>query len=147
MMVTGFTARAKEENRTRGGRRWARGPFFVYVMAASPAEARRIGRAAVGERLAACANILPGLRSIYWWEGKVAEGRETVLVLKTRAARLDALIARVRALHSYECPAIVALPIVAGSKPYLDWIAAETAAPTQRTSARKSGLERLPRRG
>lgn len=100
--------------------------FFVYVTAADAAEAERIGRTAVGERLAACANILDGMRSLYWWQGRLEEAQETVLILKTTNERLDALIARVRALHSYDCPCIEALEVVAGNPDYLAWLARET---------------------
>jgi len=100
--------------------------LFVYVTAADPLEAGRIGRAIVEERLAACANILPGMRSIYRWEGAVHEAEETVLILKTTPARLDALTRRVKALHCYVVPCIAALPASPGNQAYFDWIAAET---------------------
>ena len=99
---------------------------FVYVTAGSVAEAERIGRALVEERLAACANILPGMRSIYRWQGKVEEASEAVLVLKTARKTLDELTARVKALHSYELPCVVALPIEAGNADYLAWIGRES---------------------
>lgn len=100
--------------------------MFVYVTAGDTDEARRIGRAAVEARLAACANVLAGMRSIYWWEGKLTESEEAVLVLKTTEDRLEALIARVKDLHSYDCPCIEALPVTAGYQPFLDWVAQET---------------------
>jgi periplasmic divalent cation tolerance protein len=101
-------------------------PRLVYVTTADEAEAERLARAAVEERLAACANILPGMRSLYWWQGKVEAGRETVLILKTRANLVDALTARLKELHSYDTPCIVALPILGGNADFLTWIAAET---------------------
>ena len=85
-----------------------------------------IGRNVVEARLAACANILPGMTSLYWWGGEVQQGTETVLVLKTVSNLIDLLIARVRQLHTYECPCVVALPIAAGSAEYLRWIETET---------------------
>jgi periplasmic divalent cation tolerance protein len=100
--------------------------MFVYATAGDADEARRIGRAVVEERLAACANVIDGMKSIYWWQGAVQEGNETVLILKTTEARVEALISRIKSLHSYDCPAIVALPIVAGLQGFLDWIGAET---------------------
>ena len=100
--------------------------MFVYATAADAAAAERIGRAVVEERLAACANVLPGMRSIYWWQGKLEEGAEAVLILKTTRARLAALIARVKALHSYDCPCIEALEIADGNSDFLAWIEAET---------------------
>ena len=78
------------------------------------------------ERLAACGNVLPEVRSIYRWEGQVREDAEALLVLKTTRARLDALRDRVLALHPYQVPEVIALPVEAGSAPYLAWIAAET---------------------
>jgi periplasmic divalent cation tolerance protein len=99
----------------------------VYVTASSRREAADIGRAVVRSRLAACANIIPSMRSIYWWDGKLRSGAETVLILKTSAARLPALIARVKALHSYQCPCIEAFQVSAGFAPYLAWVRAETA--------------------
>ncbi len=101
-------------------------PIFVYMTASSPEEARRIGRALVEARLAACANILDGMTSFYWWEGAIEEGREAVLIAKTTRDRLDALTARVKALHEYTVPCVVALPIAGGNRDFLDWIAAET---------------------
>jgi periplasmic divalent cation tolerance protein len=99
---------------------------FCWVMCADAEEARRIGRAVVEARLAACANVLGAASSIYWWQGKLEQATETPLVLKTRAALVPALIDRVKALHSYECPCVIALPVVEGYPPYLAWIAEET---------------------
>jgi periplasmic divalent cation tolerance protein len=100
--------------------------MFVYVTASDTAEAERIGRAAVEERLAACANILPGMRSLYWWQGRIEEGAEAVLILKTTRKRLAALMARVRDLHSCDCPCIEALEVAEGNPDFLAWIARET---------------------
>lgn len=99
---------------------------FVYITTAGMEEARRIGRALVEARLAACVNILDGMSSIYWWEGEIEEGRETVLIAKTRADLVERLTAKVRELHGYDCPCIVALPISGGNPAFLEWIAAET---------------------
>lgn len=100
----------------------------VYVTAASRDEAMRIGRAAVESRLAACANVLPAATtSIYWWQGKLEEATEVSLLLKTKATLVEPLIAKVLALHSYDCPCVVALPITGGNPQFLDWIDAETA--------------------
>lgn len=100
--------------------------LFVYVTASDEAEARRVGRALVEERFAACANVIPGMRSIYRWQGEVQEASEAVLILKTTAALLDRLTARVKELHSYDVPCVVGLPIAGGNPDYLDWIRAET---------------------
>lgn len=99
---------------------------LVYVTAADAQEARAIGRAMVAARLAACANVLPGMVPIFRWEGKIDEGSESAVILKTTESRVDALIAAVEAMHSYDCPCVVVLPIVAGSRAFLDWISQET---------------------
>jgi periplasmic divalent cation tolerance protein len=96
------------------------------MTASSVQEAQRLGRALVEERLAACVNVIPGMSSCYWWQGKIEEGRETVLIAKTRHALLERLTARVKALHSYTVPCVVALPIVGGNADYLRWIEEET---------------------
>jgi periplasmic divalent cation tolerance protein len=100
--------------------------LVVLVTAPSAEKAAEIARALVEERLAACGNVVPGLRSIYRWEGKVQEDAEALLVLKTTRARFEALRERVLALHPYQVPEVIALTVAAGSAPYLAWIAAET---------------------
>jgi periplasmic divalent cation tolerance protein len=97
----------------------------VYVTAPGTEEARTLARALVDERLAACVNLLP-VESIYRWKGQVETAAETLLVIKTRRDRLDGLARRVRALHPYAVPEIIALPLVGGWPPYLQWIADET---------------------
>ena len=94
----------------------------VFVTAPSGEEAARIGQAVVDERLAACANVLGGVSSTYWWQGKVERAEEALLILKTSEALVDALAARVRALHSYTVPEVIAVPIVGGNPDYLRWI-------------------------
>ena len=84
---------------------------FVYITCASLAEAEAIGRALVEERLAACVNVVPGMRSIYRWQGKVETAEETVLIAKTAGTRFAAVEARVKRLHSYTVPCIIALPV------------------------------------
>ena len=100
---------------------------FVYMTASSSEEARAIGRRLVEARLAACANILPGMESIFHWQGRLETAQETVLIAKTRAVLVDQLAAMVRELHSYDCPCVVALPITAGNPAYLRWLGQETA--------------------
>ncbi len=100
--------------------------LFVYVTAGDADEAERIGEAVVDARLAACANVLDGMRSIFRWQGSVQKGREAILILKTREDLFDALKERIVELHSYELPCVVALPITAGHEPFLDWIVDET---------------------
>ena len=101
----------------------------VYITASSHDEAVAIARDLVERRLAACANVFDKLTSIYRWEGAIAEEPEAAIVAKTRSGLVDDLIARVREVHSYSCPCIVAWPIVGGNPDYLDWLAAETGAP------------------
>ncbi|MDX2028668.1 MAG: divalent-cation tolerance protein CutA [Alphaproteobacteria bacterium] len=98
----------------------------VHITTATRPEAEKIARTLVEEKLAACANIVPGIRSIYRWEGKVEEGDEILLIVKTRADLFEPLRKLVKALHSYQCPCIVALPVTVGHQPYLDWMAQET---------------------
>jgi periplasmic divalent cation tolerance protein len=100
--------------------------MFVYVTAGDAAEAQQIGRTVIAEQLAACANILPGVTSIFRWEGKVEEASEAVLILKTTEMKLERLIERVKVLHSYECPCIEALPVVEGNRDFLNWVVRET---------------------
>lgn len=97
----------------------------VYITAPDRETALVIARTVVGERLAACANILGPVTSVYWWDGKLNEEGEVALIAKTTQDRLAALIARVKAIHPYEVPCVVAWPIAAGHQPYLDWISAE----------------------
>lgn len=97
-----------------------------YVTAKDGREAKRIAEAVVGERLAACANLLGPIRSVYRWKGRVEQGREVALMLKTRRALVRKLSARIAELHSYECPCVVAFPIAGGHGPFLDWLRAET---------------------
>jgi periplasmic divalent cation tolerance protein len=101
--------------------------FVVILVTAGTAdEAGRIGRALVEERLAACANVLGPIRSIYRWQGAVEDAEEHLLLLKARAADVPALEARVRALHSYEIPEVLALSVRGGSAAYLAWLAEST---------------------
>ncbi|BDG01982.1 divalent-cation tolerance protein CutA [Anaeromyxobacter oryzae] len=100
--------------------------LVVLVTAPSADKAAELARALVEERLAACGNVVPGLRSIYRWDGKVQDDVEALLLLKTTRARFEALRERVLALHPYQVPEVLAIPVAAGSAPYLAWIAAET---------------------
>ncbi len=99
---------------------------LIYITTGSAEEAKRIGRALVEERLAACANVLGAVTSFYWWRGALQEDGEAALIAKTRTDLVDRLVERVKALHSYDCPCVVALPIEAGNPAFLDWIEAET---------------------
>lgn len=102
-------------------------PEFVVAFCTAPAgEAERLAKALVDERLAACVNIT-GVQSCFRWEGTVSNEPERLLVIKTQHRLLDLLIARIRELHSYDLPEVIAMPIVGGYAPYLDWIREETA--------------------
>jgi len=100
--------------------------IVVLVTASSGEEAEKIAHSLVEGRLAACANILPELTSIFSWEGKVQTEKETLLILKSKRSLFEKLEAKVREIHSYSTPEIIALPILAGSEGYLSWIAKNT---------------------
>ena len=99
---------------------------MVLVTAPDADTAARLARSLVDERLAACVNLVPGVRSIYRWEGQVEEAGEVLLVAKTRADRAAALASRVRDLHPYDVPEVLELPAVGGSAAYLDWVRMES---------------------
>ena len=92
-------------------------------------EADRIGRAVIAARLAACVNIVRGVGSIFCWKGKVEKAREFLLILKTTADNFSALEKKIKRLHSYEVPEIIALPVAAGSAEYLRWVSASVRNP------------------
>ncbi len=99
---------------------------LIYITAADAEEAKALGRALVEARLAACANVLPGIVPIFWWEGEVQEGSEAALIAKTRTDLVEQVIELIKERHSYDCPCVVALPIEKGNPAFLDWIAEET---------------------
>ncbi len=103
--------------------------ILVLVTAPSTDKAAELARALVEEGLAACGNILPGLRSIYRWEGKVQDEAEVLLLLKTRAALFEPLRARIVALHPYQVPEVLRVDVAEGHAPYLAWILDSTRAP------------------
>ena len=98
---------------------------FIYMTAGSRDEARKIGKALVVSRLAACVNILDNINSFYMWEGKVQDETEVVMIAKTTPARVPQLVEKVKSLHSYDCPCIVSIPVSDGNRDFLDWIAEE----------------------
>ena len=98
---------------------------LIYRTAGSSDEAKAIGTALVADRLAACANILGPINSIYRWEGEIQDDQEAVLIAKTTADRVPRVIEKVKALHSYECPCIVAVPILEGNPAFLQWVTDE----------------------
>jgi periplasmic divalent cation tolerance protein len=101
-------------------------PVLVYTTYPSLVEAERTGGLLVEKGLAACVNILPGMRSIYRWQGKVERAEEVVMIVKTIEARKDEVAAEVKRTHSYDTPAIVFLPIEGGDAAYLNWIVSES---------------------
>ncbi len=98
------------------------GHIVVMITAASPQEADKLSRGLVEEKLAFCVNTVPGIKSTYFWEGKLCVDEECLLIAKTRSTRFPALEKWVRENHSYDVPEVIALPIAQGSKPYLDCI-------------------------
>jgi periplasmic divalent cation tolerance protein len=104
------------------------GAAVVFVTAASAEQAGLMAHALVGERLAACVNIVSPLRSIYRWNDEVQTDSEHLMIIKTRANLVSKIEARVKELHGYEVPEVIALPIIAGAKSYLDWVFESTIA-------------------
>lgn len=104
-------------------------PLLILCTCPDQVTAERIAETLVGERLAACVNLVPGLTSVYRWEGQIQRDTELLLLIKTRAAVYPLLEARIRELHPYQTPEIIALPIQTGTAAYLDWIADNTGAP------------------
>lgn len=100
--------------------------ILVMVTASSEKEAASIGKILVQERLTACANIIPGMRSLYVWEGNLCDEGEVLIIMKSRRSCFPKIIERVKQLHSYAVPEIIALPILDGSQEYLSWIDAST---------------------
>jgi periplasmic divalent cation tolerance protein len=94
----------------------------VLMTASSQQEAEGLAQALVSERLAASVNIVPGITSLYHWQGAIQHDQEWLLLAKSRGDRLDALVKRTRELHSYEVPQVIALPLAGGSEDYLRWI-------------------------
>jgi len=101
---------------------------LVYITTSTVEEARTIGKALVSERLAAGANIIDRINSIYWWEEQIQDKNEAILIAKTQASRVPELIEKVKSMHSYICPCIVSLPVLDGNRMFLDWVVEETRA-------------------
>lgn len=98
----------------------------VYITAKDRAEALRIGKELLEARLVACINLFEGMRSLYWWEGKIEESQECVIIAKSTSSLQPEIIATVQRLHSYKVPCVVFFPITGGNQAYLDWIHSET---------------------
>ena len=99
---------------------------FVYTTYPSIVEAEKAGRALLERTLAACVNILPGMVSLYRWQGAIERGEEAVMIIKTRASLAEAVRAAVKEMHSYETPAILVIPLESVDSAYLGWLLAET---------------------
>ena len=112
----------------RSGEATSMNPSDVHVVLCTcPAEAVEVlSRRLVEGRLVACVNVIPAVRSVYRWEGKVEEETESLLIMKTQRARLTSLIEALESEHPYDVPEVLALPVEAGSSPYLDWVIGET---------------------
>ena len=96
--------------------------IVIFITASNKKEAKRLAQGLIRKKLAACVNIVDGLTSLFWWQGKIDKAKETLLVVKSRKAKLAKIMACVKAMHSYEVPEIIALPIVGGNSAYLKWI-------------------------
>lgn len=96
--------------------------IIIFVTTSDKKEARRIASAVIKNRLAACVNIADNIESLFWWQGKVDKAKEALLIIKSKKEKLAKIIKCVKSLHSYEVPEIIALPVVNGYKPYLEWI-------------------------
>jgi len=94
----------------------------IFITAANKKEAEKIASVLIKEKLAACVNIIENVHSLFWWQGKVDSAQEVLLIVKSRKTLMNKLIKKVKSLHSYEVPEIIALPIVSGDKKYLEWI-------------------------
>jgi len=100
--------------------------IVVLITASSREEAEKIAETLVSDHLAACVNVVGDISSYFFWDGRAQQARESLLVCKSRKALMERLIARVKSLHSYTVPEIIALPIVAGSDDYLAWVKEST---------------------
>lgn len=100
--------------------------IIVLITAASEQEAAMIGQAVIRERLAACTNIIRSVRSIYRWQGRIEDGQEVLMILKTKQVLFERLQKRVKELHSYSVPEIIAIPVIEGDAQYLNWLGQET---------------------
>nr|WP_321257399.1 divalent-cation tolerance protein CutA [uncultured Pseudodesulfovibrio sp.] len=102
------------------------GETFIYMTCETMVEAENIGTVLLERRLVACVNILGGMKSMYWWKGKVEKAEEVVLFAKTKESLVDELTEAVKVIHSYEVPCVVAVPITDGNPDFLQWINGET---------------------
>lgn len=104
---------------------------LLYITTPDKKEAKKIGRALIEENLAACANIIDGMESIYKWKGEIQEDNECVLIIKTHYSRVNKVTRRVKEMHSYECPCVISITLAEneGNEDYLDWLEANSKQP------------------
>ena len=100
--------------------------IVIFVTASSWEEAEKIGKALVEKKLAACVNMVRDIRSIFFWKGKISDEKEVLLIAKAKRKNFEKIEKEVKKMHSYEVPEIIALPILIGSKDYLDWVDKES---------------------
>lgn len=100
--------------------------IVVFVTASGKKEAQKIADGLIGEKLAACVTIVESVASVYWWQGKIEKSKESLLIIKTKKSLAGRLIKKVKSLHSYTVPEVIALPVIAGNKDYLKWIHGST---------------------
>ena len=98
------------------------GKIVIFITTGTEEEAHKVAELLLTKRKAACVNIVPGVESSFWWQGKLDSARESLLIIKTKASLLPEIIELVKSVHSYEVPEIIALPIIGGSEGYLNWI-------------------------
>ncbi len=101
------------------------GEIVVFVTAGTEEEAGNIAELLLEQRKAACVNIVPGVDSLFWWQGKLDSAQESLLIIKTKASLLPEIVELVKGIHSYEVPEIIAMPIIGGNEDYLKWIDSE----------------------
>lgn len=96
--------------------------IVIFVTASNKREAQKIAAGLIKQRLAACVNIVDKVDSVFFWEGKIQKAKESLLIIKSKKEKMSKVVKLVKSLHSYKVPEIIALPVIAGDKPYLRWI-------------------------
>jgi periplasmic divalent cation tolerance protein len=99
--------------------------LVVLVTVGSSEEAHKVADELLNQRRAACVNVVPGVSSLFWWQGRLDSAHENLLIIKTKASQLKEIVTLVSQIHSYDVPEIIALPIIGGSQDYLDWVGRE----------------------
>ncbi|TET95376.1 MAG: divalent-cation tolerance protein CutA [Desulfobacteraceae bacterium] len=97
----------------------------IFITTGTDEEAHRIANMLLNQKKVACVNILPKVRSLFWWQDKLDSAQESLLIVKTRASLLSEIVSMVREVHSYDVPEVIALPIIGGNPDYLEWIGKE----------------------